>query len=51
LNTVTASRHINFLKREIPSERAADYNAFLRAVQNDQAQVIVLSPSEAGTKN
>jgi hypothetical protein len=51
LNTVTVSRHIDFLKREIPSERAADYNAFLRAVQNDQAQVIVLSPLEAGTEN
>jgi hypothetical protein len=47
LNTLTASRHINFLKREIPTERAADYNAFLRAVQNDQAQVIVLLPPAA----
>jgi hypothetical protein len=28
--------------REIPAERAGDYNAFLRAVQNDQSQVIVL---------
>ena len=51
LNTVSVSRHINFLKREIPAERAADYNAFLRAVQNDQAQVIVLLPQELGTKN
>jgi hypothetical protein len=51
LNTVTASRHIHFVMREIPIERAADYNAFLRAVQNDQAQVIVLSLPEAGTKN
>jgi hypothetical protein len=42
LNTVTASRHIHFVMREIPVERAADYNAFLRAVQNDQAQVITL---------
>jgi Domain of Unknown Function with PDB structure (DUF3857) len=42
LNTVTASRHIHFVMREIPAERAADYNAFLRAVQNDQAQVITL---------
>jgi hypothetical protein len=48
-NAVTASRHINFLKREIPGERATDYNAFLRAVQNDQAQLFVLvPPSEAG---
>jgi hypothetical protein len=51
LNTVTASRHINFVMREIPVERAADYNAFLRAVQNDQAQMLVLLPTETGTKN
>jgi len=51
LNNVGVSRHINFLKREIPTERATDYNAFLRAVQNDQAQVIVLSLPEAGAKN
>jgi hypothetical protein len=51
LNTVSVSRHINFLKREIPTERAADYNAFLRAVQNDQAQVIVLLPAETQQEN
>ena len=51
LNTVSVSRHINFVKREIPVERAPDYNTFLRAVQNDQSQVIVLSLPEAGTKN
>jgi hypothetical protein len=52
LNTVSVSRHINFLKREIPVERAADYNAFLRAVQNDQAQMLVLLPAapDAGVK-
>ncbi len=36
--TITASRHIHFLLREIPGERAADYNAFLHAVQSDEAQ-------------
>jgi hypothetical protein len=51
LNTVTASRHINFVMRELPVERAADYNAFLRAVQNDQAQVLVLLPPDTGKKN
>jgi len=51
LNTLTASRHINFVMREIPIERATDYNAFFRAVQNDQAQMLVLSPPEAVTKN
>jgi hypothetical protein len=41
--TVTASRHINFLLRQVPADRAADYNAFLRAVQNDQAQDFTLN--------
>jgi hypothetical protein len=36
--TIMASRHINFLLREIPADRAADYNAFLHAVHNDEAQ-------------
>jgi hypothetical protein len=39
---ITASRHINFLLRQVPAERAADYNAFLRAVQNDEAQDFTL---------
>jgi len=50
LNSVTASRHIHFVMREIPIERAADYNAFLRAVQNDQAQALVLLPPEPSAK-
>jgi hypothetical protein len=56
--TITASRHINFLLREIPVDRAADYSAFLQAVQNDEAQDFTLeqtnpSPTEqkpAGSK-
>jgi hypothetical protein len=40
--TVTASRHINFLLRQVPADRATDYNAFLRAVQNDEAQDFTL---------
>jgi len=40
--TVTASRHINFLLRQVPAERAPDYNAFLRVVLNDQAQDFTL---------
>jgi hypothetical protein len=47
LNTVDVSRHINFLKRDIPADRTSDYNAFLRAVQNDQAQLLVLLPPSA----
>lgn len=40
--TITASRHINFLLREISADRAADYGAFLHAVQNDEAQDFTL---------
>ena len=50
---VTASRHINFLLRQVPADRAADYNAFLHAVQSDQAQFFTLdreSPPEPATK-
>jgi hypothetical protein len=46
-NTVTASRRVNFLLREIPGDRAMDYNAFVRAVQNDQAQAITLVRDES----
>lgn len=43
-NTVVASRHIDFLKREILGDRAMDYNAFVRSVQNDQGQRLVMFP-------
>ena len=51
--TVSASRHINFLLRQIPAARAADYNAFLHAVQSDEAQLFTLdreSPPAPTTK-
>jgi hypothetical protein len=41
-NNVVATRHIEFLKRDIDGDRALDYNAFLHAVQNDQAQRLTL---------
>jgi hypothetical protein len=44
--TLTASRHLNFILKEIPADRAADYNAFLRAVQNDESQVFQLERAE-----
>jgi len=44
-NEVVATRRITFVKREIPADRAQDYNAFLHAVQNDVAQRIVLMPN------
>jgi hypothetical protein len=43
-NSVMATRKIDFVKREIAADRASDYNAFLHAVQNDQAQRLVLVP-------
>jgi hypothetical protein len=45
-STVTASRHIHFMLREVPGTRVADYNAFLRAVQNDSAQDFTLERAE-----
>jgi hypothetical protein len=51
--TASASRHINFLLRQVPADRASDYNAFLHAVQNDQAQLFTLdreSPPAPATK-
>jgi hypothetical protein len=44
---VTASRHLNFLLREISADRAADYNAFVRAVQSDEAQEFTLEQAGA----
>jgi hypothetical protein len=58
---VTAVRHLNFLRREVSAERAADYNAFVRAVQSDEAQEFLLergsvaaepaTPNNPGKKN
>jgi hypothetical protein len=47
--TVSATRHIHFLLRQIPGLRLADYNAFLRAVQIDQAQLFTLDRGAAAT--
>jgi hypothetical protein len=44
---VTASRHLNFLLRQISADRGADYNAFVRAVQTDEAQEFVLNRGDA----
>jgi hypothetical protein len=46
-NVVFASRHINFILREVPAARAADYNAFLHAVQTDQSQLFTLDRAAA----
>ncbi len=41
--TVTAIRHINFLRRQVTADRVPDYAAFLHAVQTDQAQLFTLT--------
>jgi hypothetical protein len=46
--TVTASRHVNFLLRTVPAARVADYQAFLHAVQNDEAQDFILERPDSG---
>jgi len=46
-STISASRRVNFLLREVPAARLADYNAFLRAVQTDQAQEFTLERVES----
>jgi uncharacterized protein DUF3857 len=45
-STITASRHIKFILRGVAGARAADYNAFLRAVQSDEAQDFTIERSE-----
>ena len=44
---ITASRHIDFLHRQVPAGQSADYAAFLHAVQTDQSQHFTLSHTDA----
>jgi hypothetical protein len=46
-SSLKATRHLNFILKEIPADRAADYNAFLRAVQNDESQFFTLERPDA----
>jgi hypothetical protein len=48
--TVTATRHINFLRRHVDADRVPDYAAFLHAVQTDQAQLFTLTRPTAPTQ-
>ncbi len=48
-NLVTAYRHLKFILRELPAARAADYTAFVHAVQNDEAQTFTLERRETPT--
>ena len=47
---VTASRHLNFLLRDISADRAADYYAFVHAVQSDEAQEFTLERAEIASQ-
>jgi len=47
---VTATRHLSFLQRAIPEARGTDYNAFVRAVQSDEAQEFTFSRSAPQSK-
>lgn len=49
-NTATASRHIAFLKREIPGDRTIDYTTFVHAVQSDQAQRLTVVSGAAASR-
>ena len=49
-STLTAKRHLNFILRDISADRAADYNAFLRTVQNDESQAFTLERADSDTK-
>ena len=48
--TLTASRRIHFLLREVPASRVTDYKAFVHAVQNDEAQDFTLERREPAVK-
>jgi hypothetical protein len=47
---VTASRHLNFLLRKISGDRAADYNAFVHAVQSDETQEFTLESGKVASQ-
>lgn len=47
--TVSATRHINFLRRQVAADRVPDYAAFLHAVQTDQAQLLTLTRADGSS--
>ena len=49
-STVSAARRIKFISRQVPRDRAADYNAFLHAVQSDEAQDFTLELPASSSK-
>ena len=47
LNVLHFSRRLNFIAPELPNDRALDLNAFLHAVQNDQALLFELEKPDS----
>ena len=47
-HVLTADRELNFKMRELPADRTSDYLAFTRAVQADEAQLLVVANSATG---
>ncbi|MGA2097427.1 MAG: DUF3857 domain-containing protein [Candidatus Acidiferrum sp.] len=45
--SLLATRHLNFILKEISADRAADYIAFFRTVQNDESQSFTLERQTA----
>ena len=48
-NELTVDRSIRFKLRELPADRAGDYQAFTRAVEADETQVVAIENSAPGT--
>jgi len=47
-HTLTAERTVNFKMRELPASRTSDYRAFVRAVNNDEHQMLVVANATPG---
>ncbi|HEX4076297.1 MAG TPA: DUF3857 domain-containing protein [Candidatus Acidoferrales bacterium] len=47
-HTLTAERTVNFKMRELPAARTSDYRAFVRAVNNDEHQMLVVANATPG---
>jgi len=45
-NTLHAIRSLHFISSELPAARTTDLNAFLHAVQSDQAQLFTITPAQ-----
>jgi len=48
-HALVAERTLSFKRRELPASRLGDYLAFTRAVESDEAQVLIAENSATGT--